>query len=231
MQASGLLVSGLSGGSPAKPGGLDGGSAFAAGAAEPAAGATERDVQRHAPWLCDDAACGGPGPNSASGVAKSGKFRREQQTGHSVFAATRLPLSDAADACGTARCGLGPTTGRSASPVPAAPWNAALTAGKNGSSPGRGPGAARGGASTASRGPPQSSQHLTMAQCRNPMSRHPAGGVRDLRSARRDHFPPGRPAVLCLPGPGHAPAGELQPVRGDPAGLLRSRDLRRMPRR
>jgi hypothetical protein len=109
--------------------------------------------------------------SSASGAAKSGKFRREQQTGHSVFAATRLPLSDAADACGTARCGFGPTTGRSASPVPAAPWNAALTAGKNGSSLGRGPGAARGGASTASRGPPRSSQHLTMAQCRNPMSR------------------------------------------------------------
>ena len=109
--------------------------------------------------------------NSASGAAKLGKFRREQQTGHSVFAATRLPLSDAADACGTAQCGLGPTTGRFASPVPAAPWNAAPAAGKNGSSLGRGPGAARGGASTASRGPPQSSQHLTMVQRRNPMSK------------------------------------------------------------
>ena len=109
--------------------------------------------------------------NGASGAAKLGKFRREQQTGHSVFAATRLPLSDAADACGTARCGLGPTTGRSASPVPAAPWNAAPTAGKNGSFPGCGPGAARGGASTASRGPPQSSHHLTRVQRRSRMSK------------------------------------------------------------
>ncbi len=109
--------------------------------------------------------------NSASGAAELGKFRREQWTGQSVFAATRLPLSDAADACGTARCGPGPTTGRSASPVPATPWNAAPTAEENGSSPGCGPGATRGGASTASRGPPQSSQHLRRVQRRNRMSK------------------------------------------------------------
>ena len=101
--------------------------------------------------------------NSASAAAKLGKSRYEQQTGQSVYAAIELLLSSAADAYGTAQCQLESATGRFASPARAAPWSAAPTAGKNGSSPGCGPGAARGGALTALRGPQQRSQKLTNA--------------------------------------------------------------------